>query len=87
MGLSSATLLFVGTFVTMFGVGVVIAPEPWYAPRYVLPILGMVLGSPLWWATFFVWHLPMVALTNRTHTDYEALIKQVEKHVVLSAED
>jgi UDP-glucose/iron transport system permease protein len=25
----------------------VIAPRPWYAPRYLLPILGMVLGSTL----------------------------------------
>jgi putative ABC transport system permease protein len=28
-------------------VTVVIAPSPWYAPRYLLPILGMVLGSTL----------------------------------------
>jgi len=25
----------------------VIGPQPWYAPRYVLPILGMVLGNTL----------------------------------------
>ncbi len=47
MGLSSSTLLFVGTFVTVFGVGFVITPEPWYAPRYILPILGMVLGNTM----------------------------------------
>lgn len=47
MGLSTSALLFVGTFVTLFGVGVVIAPDPWYAPRYVLPILGMVLGNTM----------------------------------------
>ncbi len=47
MGLSSSTLLFVGTFVTVFGVGVVISPHPWYAPRYVLPVLGMVLGNTM----------------------------------------
>jgi putative ABC transport system permease protein len=47
MGLSSSTLLFIGTFVTLFGVGFVIAPDPWYAPRYVLPILGMVLGNTM----------------------------------------
>ena len=28
----------------------------------------------------------VVALTNRTHTDYDALIKQVEKHLVTSNE-
>ncbi|MFA5901231.1 MAG: iron export ABC transporter permease subunit FetB [Hyphomicrobium sp.] len=45
--LSSSTLLFVGTFVTVFGVGVVIGPDPWYAPRFMLPILGMVLGNTM----------------------------------------
>ena len=47
MGLSTATLLFIGTVVTVFGVGVIITPDPWYAPRYVLPILGMVLGNSM----------------------------------------
>lgn len=28
-------------------------------------IFGMVMGSPLWWALFFVVHLPMRALANR----------------------
>lgn len=46
-GLGSGTLLLVGTFATIFAVGVVISPDPWYAPRYVLPILGMVLGNSL----------------------------------------
>ncbi|MFN3869445.1 MAG: ABC transporter permease [Hyphomicrobiaceae bacterium] len=44
-GLGTGTLLFVGTFATLFAVAGIIAPEPWYAPRYVLPILGMVLGN------------------------------------------
>jgi len=46
-GLGTATLLFVGTIATIFGVGILIGPEPWYAPRYVLPILGMMLGNTL----------------------------------------
>ena len=46
-GLGTTTLLFVGTIATIFGVGVLIGPEPWYAPRYVLPILGMMLGNTL----------------------------------------
>jgi putative ABC transport system permease protein len=45
--LGTGTLLFVGLFATVFAVAGVIGPEPWYAPRYVLPILGMVLGSTL----------------------------------------
>jgi putative ABC transport system permease protein len=47
LGLSSATLLFIGVAITSLGVGVIIGPEPWYAPRYLLPILGMVLGNAM----------------------------------------
>jgi len=46
-GLGTATLLFVGTVATVFGVGVLIGPEPWYAARYVIPVLGMMLGNTL----------------------------------------
>ena len=45
--LSTATLLFIGLAITGLGVGVIVGPEPWYAPRYVLPILGMVLGNTM----------------------------------------
>jgi UDP-glucose/iron transport system permease protein len=47
LGFSTATLLFIGMTITALGVGVIIGPEPWYAPRYVLPILGMVLGNTM----------------------------------------
>jgi UDP-glucose/iron transport system permease protein len=46
-GFSTATLLFIGVAVTGIGVGAIIAPEPWYAPRFILPILGMVLGNTM----------------------------------------
>jgi putative ABC transport system permease protein len=46
-GLGTGTLLAVGTLATLFAVAGLIGPEPWYAPRYLLPILGMVLGNML----------------------------------------
>ncbi len=46
-GLGNATLLLVGAVATVYAVAVVIGPEPWYTPRYVLPIFGMVLGNVL----------------------------------------
>lgn len=46
-GLGSATLLLAGGLATVYAVAVVIGPEPWFSPRYVLPILGMVLGNVL----------------------------------------
>lgn len=45
--LGSATLLVSGLLMTLIAVAGVIGPEPWYAPRYVLPILGMVLGNSM----------------------------------------
>lgn len=36
-----------GLFATMFAVAAVIGPDPWYAPRYVLPVFGMMLGNAL----------------------------------------
>lgn len=46
-GFGNLTLLLVGGLSTLYAVAVVIGPEPWHAPRYVLPILGMVLGNTL----------------------------------------
>jgi putative ABC transport system permease protein len=46
-GLGNATLLLVGALATLYAVAAVIGPQPWYGPRYVLPILGMVLGNTL----------------------------------------
>lgn len=45
--LGGGTLLATGLFATLYTVAVVIGPTPWHAPRYVLPILGMVLGNAL----------------------------------------
>ncbi len=45
--LGSGTLFLVGTLGTGFAVLGIIGPDPWYQPRYVLPILGMVLGNAM----------------------------------------
>jgi len=46
-GLGHGALLLAGSLATLYAAVVVIGPSPWYAPRYVLPILGMVLGNTL----------------------------------------
>src|SRR5262245_15836361 len=46
-GLGNATLLLVGGLATLYAVGLVIGPQPWHAPRYVLPVLGMMLAATL----------------------------------------
>jgi putative ABC transport system permease protein len=46
-GLGTGTLLGIGALATLFAVGVLIRPAPWHQARYLLPILGMVLGNVL----------------------------------------
>ena len=46
-GLGASTLCVTGLLAALFTTGVLIHPDPWYQPRVVLPILGMVLGNSL----------------------------------------
>lgn len=43
---AGCTLLSAGT-VTMFSLLTQLRPEPWYHPRYALPLLGMILGNTM----------------------------------------
>lgn len=45
--LAFVTLFSVGLFTTLTTTAVIIEAQPWYAPRYVIPLLGMVLGNGL----------------------------------------
>lgn len=45
--LGTGTLLFLGTAFSIFTVAGLIGAESWSSPRYLLPILGMVLGNAL----------------------------------------
>jgi putative ABC transport system permease protein len=67
-GFSTATLLFIGMAITGLGVGVIIGPDPWYAPRYMLPILGMVLGN-----TMTAISLVLDTLTETAHRERGAI--------------
>ena len=46
-GIGTTTMFFVSSFTTLMAVAFVISPDPWYEPRYVLPLLGMVLGNTM----------------------------------------
>ena len=47
LALGAGAPFLAGLIATMFAAVVVIGPDPWYAPRYVLPIFGMMLGNAL----------------------------------------
>ncbi len=48
-GYSIGTIsMFVSSFVvTVVALGIIIGPDPWYTPRYAIPLLGMVLGNTM----------------------------------------
>ncbi len=71
-GFSSATLLFIGMAIAGLGVGVIIGPDPWYAPRYLLPILGMVLGNSM-----TAMSLVLDTLTETAHRERGAIEAQL----------
>lgn len=46
-GLGATTMLFAAAVVTVFALVVQIGAEPWYAPRYAIPLFGMILGNAM----------------------------------------
>lgn len=46
-GASIGVVMATSMAITFYGLVAVIGVEPWYAPRYAVPILGMVLGNTL----------------------------------------
>ncbi len=46
-GLGAGCVLVAATLVTVFALTTQLRPDPWYNPRYALPLLGMVLGNTM----------------------------------------
>ena len=46
-GLGTTSMLLAASLVTIFALSTQVRPDPWYDPRYALPILGMILGNTM----------------------------------------
>jgi putative ABC transport system permease protein len=46
-GLGTSCMLVAATLVTVFALTTQVRPDPWYHPRYGLPLLGMILGNTM----------------------------------------
>ena len=46
-GIGSGTMLVAGTVVTMLALSGPLRPDPWYDPRYAIPLFGMILGNAM----------------------------------------
>jgi putative ABC transport system permease protein len=65
IALGTAAPFFAGLVATMFAAIAIIGPEPWYAPRYVLPIFGMMLGNALSGTTLVLDFMSTAAVRER----------------------
>ncbi len=75
-GLGTVSMLVAGGLVTAFGLTASVGPDPWYDPRYALPLLGMVLGNAMTGIS-----LGLDALSTGLARDRAA----VESHLALGA--
>ncbi|WP_299624366.1 iron export ABC transporter permease subunit FetB [Pelagibius sp.] len=46
-GIGTTSMLLAASLVTVFALTTQVQPQPWYDPRYALPLLGMILGNIL----------------------------------------
>ncbi|MDR3435607.1 ABC transporter permease [Telmatospirillum sp.] len=46
-GLGTASMTLAASLVTIFALTTALGPDPWYDPRYAIPLLGMILGNTM----------------------------------------
>jgi len=46
-GLGASTMMLAAAVVTVLALSTQIRPDPWYAPRYAIPLFGMILGNAM----------------------------------------
>lgn len=80
--LGAGTLLFVGVVTTVYATAAVIGPEPWYAPRFFLPILGMILGNALTGVSLVMGAVTETAVRERSAIEARLALGQ-PRHVAL----
>jgi putative ABC transport system permease protein len=67
-GLGASTITIAATLVCLLALTTQIRPEPWFNPRFALPILGMILGNTMTGVS-----LGLNALTNAATTERAAI--------------
>ena len=63
-GLGLTPMLLAATLITLFALTTQLQPEPWYHPRYAIPLLGMILGNTMTGIS-----LGLNTLTNNAHRE------------------
>ena len=64
-GLGTSAIMTAALLVTVFGLATQVRPDPWYDPRYAIPILGMILGNTMTGVALALHALTQSAVRNR----------------------
>jgi putative ABC transport system permease protein len=71
-GLGSGSIFFAAVTVSLFSLTTQVNPDPWWDPRYALPMLGMILGN-----TMNGISLGLNGLTSRAYREKSAIEAQL----------
>lgn len=75
--------MFISAFtVTFFALAVIVSPDPWYAPRYAVPLLGMLLGNTMNGVSLSVNHLTQNVRSNRAILETRLALGQTKSEAV-----
>lgn len=64
-GLGTSAIMTAALLVTVFSLATQVRPDPWYDPRYAIPILGMILGNTMTGVALALHALTQSAVRNR----------------------
>ena len=75
--------MFISSFaVTVLALTVVVGPEPWYLPRYSVPLLGMMLGNTMNGLSLSLNHLTQNVRQNRAAIETRLALGQTKSEAV-----
>lgn len=80
---SGLSAMFISSFaVTVLALTVVIGPDPWYEPRYTVPLLGMMLGNTMNGLSLSLNQLTQTIRQNRTVIETRLALGQTKREAI-----
>ncbi|MBC8338232.1 MAG: iron export ABC transporter permease subunit FetB [Rhodospirillales bacterium] len=81
-GIGTGSMMTAGLIVTVFGLSTQIQADPWYDPRYALPILGMILGNTMNGVSLGLDRLLTGAVQQRSAIEAQLMLGRDMKHAM-----
>ena len=82
-GIGTASMFISSFAVIVIALNVIIGPDPWYAPQYAIPLLGMILGNTMNGISLGMNHLTQTAWQQRAVLEQRLLLGQDRTEAIL----